>query len=111
MKVRLLGSGTSAGVPRLGHGCLDWGNCDPNESKNRRLRPSIIVETEKTRLLIDTSPDLREQLLAAGAPRIDAVLWTHEHADHCHGIDDLRQVFLVQGKAYHAMRDPTHGDV
>ena len=98
MKVRLLGSGTSAGVPRFGLDGPDWGNCDPDEPRNQRLRPSIIVESTTTRLLIDTSPDLRQQLLAAGAPRIDAVFWTHEHADHCHGIDDLRQVFLVQGK-------------
>ncbi|MEQ1688594.1 MAG: MBL fold metallo-hydrolase [Sphingopyxis sp.] len=98
MKVRLLGSGTSSGVPRLGANGPDWGDCDPNEPKNRRMRASLIVESGATRLLIDTSPDLRQQLLDAGAPRIDAVLWTHEHADHCHGIDDLRPVFLTQGK-------------
>lgn len=98
MKVRLLGSGTSSGVPRLGADGPDWGSCDPADQRNRRLRASLLVETAKTRILVDTSPDLREQLLSAGAPRIDAVLWTHEHADHCHGIDDLRQLFLAQGK-------------
>lgn len=98
MRVRLLGSGTSSGVPRLGKNGPDWGSCDPKEPKNRRLRASIYVETANTRVLVDTSPDMREQLLCAGAPRIDAVIWTHEHADHCHGIDDLRQLFQAQGK-------------
>lgn len=98
MKIRLLGSGTSAGVPRLGPNGPDWGDCDPHEPKNRRMRASLLVESGSTRLLIDTSPDMREQLLAAGVPRIDAVLWTHEHADHCHGIDDLRQLFLARGR-------------
>ncbi|MCU0731667.1 MAG: MBL fold metallo-hydrolase [Hyphomonas sp.] len=97
MKVRLLGSGTSSGVPRIGADGPDWGNCDPSNPRNRRTRASIIVESATTRLLIDTSPDMREQLLAAGAPRIDAVLWTHEHADHVHGIDDLRQLFQLRG--------------
>lgn len=97
MKVRLLGSGTSAGVPRLGKGGVDWGLCDPAEPRNRRTRPSLLVESGTTRILIDTSPDLRMQLIAAEAPRIDAVLWTHEHADHSHGIDDLRPLFLAQG--------------
>lgn len=98
MKARLLGSGTSSGVPRLGANGPDWGSCDPADPRNRRLRASLLVESATTRILVDTSPDMREQLLAAGVPRIDAVLWTHEHADHCHGIDDLRQVFLAQGK-------------
>ncbi len=97
MKVRLLGSGTSSGVPRLGANGPDWGSCDPGEPKNRRTRASLLIESKTTRILVDTSPDMREQLLAAGAPRIDAVLWTHEHADHTHGIDDLRQLFLAQG--------------
>lgn len=98
MKVRLLGSGTSSGVPRLGKGGVDWGSCDPADPRNLRTRPSLLVESATTRLLIDTSPDLRAQLIAAGGPRIDAVLWTHEHADHAHGIDDLRPIFLAQGK-------------
>jgi phosphoribosyl 1,2-cyclic phosphate phosphodiesterase len=97
VKVRLLGSGTSSGVPRLGANGADWGNCDPTDPRNRRTRASILVESATTRILVDTSPDMRAQLLDAGAPRIDAVLWTHEHADHTHGIDDLRQIFLAQG--------------
>lgn len=88
MKVLILGSGTSTGVPRVGN---DWGQCDPNEPKNRRSRVSILVENDEgKRLLVDTSTDLRMQLLTNEIDRIDAVFWTHEHADHCHGIDDLR---------------------
>ena len=90
MKVRILGSGTSSGVPRIGN---IWGACDPNEPRNRRTRVSILVETATTRILVDTSPDMREQLLAAKVDRLDAVIWTHDHADHTHGIDDLRQLF------------------
>ncbi|MBY0519920.1 MAG: MBL fold metallo-hydrolase [Sphingomonas sp.] len=94
MKVRILGSGTSSGVPRIGN---DWGACDPLDSRNRRSRASIIVETANTRILVDTSPDMREQLIAAGVSDVDAVIWTHDHADHCHGIDDLRQLFHARG--------------
>ena len=94
MKLRILGCGTSFGVPRIGG---DWGECDPSDPRNRRRRASILVEHEGTRILVDTSPDLREQLLDAGVDRLDAVIWTHDHADHCHGIDDLRQVYHVRG--------------
>jgi phosphoribosyl 1,2-cyclic phosphate phosphodiesterase len=88
VKLVLLGSGTSTGVPRIGN---DWGECDPNEPKNRRTRVSIMVESDEgMRLLVDTSTDLRQQLLANGIDKVDAVFWTHDHADHCHGIDDLR---------------------
>ena len=99
MKIRILGSGTSSGVPRIGN---DWGACDPGEPRNRRTRASAIVSTETTTILIDTSPDMREQLLAAGVSRVDAVLWTHDHADHCHGLDDLRQLM-------HAQNGPVRG--
>lgn len=88
MKVIILGSGTSTGVPRIGN---DWGLCDPNEPKNRRTRASIIVENMAgSRILVDTSTDLRHQLLANNIDKVDAVFWTHDHADHTHGIDDLR---------------------
>ncbi|MFT6559211.1 MBL fold metallo-hydrolase [Sneathiella sp.] len=87
MKVRILGCGTSGGVPRIGN---DWGACDPNEPKNRRSRCSILVENEGTKVLIDTSPDMRNQLLDAEVGKLDGVVWTHEHADQCHGIDELR---------------------
>jgi phosphoribosyl 1,2-cyclic phosphate phosphodiesterase len=88
VKLIMLGSGTSTGVPRLGN---DWGECDPEEPRNRRTRVSIIVEnSDGSRLLVDTSPDLRQQLLSNRIDRVDGVFWTHDHADHCHGIDDLR---------------------
>lgn len=88
MKLIVLGSGTSTGVPRIGN---DWGECDPGEPKNRRTRVSILVESnEGKRLLVDTSTDLRQQLLDNWIDSVDAVFWTHDHADHCHGIDDLR---------------------
>ncbi len=89
MRVTILGCGGSGGVPLVGN---DWGACDPANPKNRRLRVSILVEAGDTTVLVDTSPDLRQQLLAAGVARLDAVLYTHTHADHLHGIDDLRPV-------------------
>ena len=95
MKLLVLGSGTSTGVPRVGG---DWGQCDPSEPKNRRSRVSIMVQSNAgSRLLVDTSPDLRMQLLDNEIDRIDAVFWTHEHADHCHGIDDLRVLRYGRG--------------
>lgn len=94
MKVRILGCGTSSGVPRVGN---DWGACDPSNPKNRRRRVSILVSEGDTNILVDTGPDLREQLLDANISDLSAVLWTHDHADHCHGIDDLRQVFHARG--------------
>lgn len=90
LKFTILGCGTSSGVPRIGP---DWGACNPNNPKNRRTRVSLLVESETTSILVDTSPDLRQQLLDTGKVKIDAVLWTHDHADHSHGIDDLRQVY------------------
>lgn len=88
MKAIILGSGTSTGVPRIGN---DWGACDPDEPRNRRTRVSVLIESAAgQRLLVDTSTDLRQQLLANNIDRIDGVFWTHDHADHCHGIDDLR---------------------
>ena len=89
MRVRILGCGGSGGVPLIGN---DWGVCDPKNPKNNRLRASILVEDRETALLVDTSPDLRAQLLGAGTERLDGVLFTHAHADHVHGIDDLRSV-------------------
>lgn len=89
----ILGCGSSGGVPRLGG---LWGDCDPENPKNRRSRCSLLVErvTEAgtTRVLIDTSPDMRQQLLDAGVGELDAVIYTHGHADHVHGIDDLRMI-------------------
>lgn len=97
LRATILGSGSSGGVPRVGG---DWGVCDPHEPKNRRTRCSLLIEQwtgevepadkDKTIILVDTSPDLREQLLAAQIKHVDAVLYTHDHADQSHGIDDLR---------------------
>ena len=93
----ILGCGSSGGVPRIGN---FWGDCDPTNPKNRRRRCSMLVtrETEAgaTRVLIDTSPDMREQLLDANVSGLDGVIYTHSHADHMNGIDDLRQIVLNQ---------------
>ncbi len=96
----MLGSGTSSGVPRIGgaDGAGDWGACDPANPKNRRRRVSLLVEDLGNTVLIDTGPDLREQLLSARVRKLDAVFLTHDHADHSHGIDDLRQVFHAMGQ-------------
>ncbi len=97
LKFTILGCGSSAGVPRP---ALGWGACDPNNPKNRRRRTSLLVERHGdggvTRVLIDTSPDLREQLIATDVDWLDGVFYSHEHADHTHGIDDLRSLFIKQ---------------
>jgi len=94
VKLRILGCGTSAGVPRIGN---DWGACDPAEPRNRRTRASILIESGGQRLLVDCGPDMREQLLREDIGRVDGVIVTHEHADHCHGIDDLRRLSQILG--------------
>lgn len=90
MRVTVLGCGGSRGVPVIGPG--GWGRCDPDNPKNRRMRPSVLVEQRGVAVLVDSSPDLRQQLLNSGCERLDAVLWTHQHADHAHGIDELREI-------------------
>ena len=106
LTLTILGCGSSGGVPKPGTG---WGACDPSEPKNRRRRCSILVERTQeagtTRLLVDTSPDLREQLLDADVSDLDAVLFSHDHADHTHGIDDLRSLVL-----HNRRRIVVHGD-
>ncbi len=95
----ILGCGSSGGVPRVGG---DWGDCDPTDPRNRRRRCSLLIEAgkgdAKTTVLIDTSPDMREQMLSANVTHLDAVWYTHEHADHTHGIDEVRGYFLSQRK-------------
>src|SRR5579884_1704405 len=106
----ILGCGSSMGVPRV---ALGWGSCDPNNPKNRRRRCSLLVTKtdasgHHTRVLIDVSPDCREQLLDADVDWLDGVLITHEHADHTHGIDDLRPLFVAQRKRVDVyMDEPT----
>src|SRR3954451_8770887 len=99
LTLTILGCGSSAGVPRP---ALGWGACNPDNPKNRRRRCSLLVEqvssAGKTSVLVDTSPDLREQLIDANVDRLDGVLITHEHADHTHGVDDLRSLFIKHRK-------------
>ena len=94
MRVRILGCGTSTGVPKIGN---EWGRCDPDEPRNYRLRTSIMVESGGEHMLVDCGPDLRQQLLAAQVNRLAGVIVTHGHGDHCHGIDELRPVAQAIG--------------
>lgn len=107
LSVTILGCGSSGGVPRLGgpDGTGDWGTCDPKNPKNRRRRCSVLVRRGATTVLVDTSPDLREQMLSARVRHLDAVLLTHAHADQTHGIDDLRPYALHQRRQI-----PLYGD-
>jgi phosphoribosyl 1,2-cyclic phosphate phosphodiesterase len=94
LKVRILGCGTSTGVPKIGN---EWGQCDPQEPRNSRLRTSILVTSGGERMLVDCGPDLRQQLLAAKVATLEGVIVTHTHGDHCHGIDELRPVSQAIG--------------
>jgi phosphoribosyl 1,2-cyclic phosphate phosphodiesterase len=110
LRVRLLGTGPSPGVPNIGGDdeAGDWGACDPAEPRNRRTRTAALIEAaDGTRLLIDPGPDIRAQLLAARVARLDAVLITHAHADHVMGLDELRAVNRATGQALavHAMAE------
>ncbi|MBZ0253224.1 MAG: MBL fold metallo-hydrolase, partial [Candidatus Methylomirabilis sp.] len=102
MRVTVLGSGTSAGVPMIACGCAV---CRSDHPRNRRTRASIRVETAGKHFLVDTTPDLREQALREGVTRVDAVLWTHGHADHMNGLDDLRAFNFAQKGAIHGWAD------
>jgi len=110
LRFTILGCGSSMGVPRV---ALGWGECDPNNPKNRRRRCSLLVERTNaqghhTRVLIDCSPDLRDQLIETDVTWLDGVLITHEHADHTHGIDDLRPVFIAKRRKVDVyMDEPT----
>lgn len=103
MKLTVLGCGTSGGVPKIPE---YWGACDPENPKNRRRRASILVEDGETVILVDTTPDLREQVLSARIKHLDAVLYTHDHADHTHGIDDLRGFFQASRQKIPVYGDP-----
>jgi phosphoribosyl 1,2-cyclic phosphate phosphodiesterase len=99
LRFTILGCGSSGGVPRLGG---HWGNCDPNNVKNFRKRCSLLIQRFEnngvTNVLIDTTPDMRQQLLDAKIGKLDAVIYTHEHADHLHGLDDLRMIVINMQK-------------
>lgn len=99
IRFSILGCGSSGGVPRIGN---SWGACDPNNPRNNRKRCSLLIQrfgkNGVTNILIDTSPDMRQQLLDANIGNLDAVIYTHEHADHLHGLDDLRIIVLNRGK-------------
>ena len=107
MRVVILGCGSSAGVPQIGgaDGRGEWGVCDPAEPRNRRSRASIVLEQDGNRLLVDTSPDMRSQLVDNGIPRVDAILFTHAHADHINGLDDVRILNRLAGRPLDAFAD------
>ena len=103
----ILGCGSSGGVPRVGQG---WGVCDPEEPRNRRRRCSVLIEKTgqggTTSVLVDTSPDLREQLLGTGTSHLDGVILTHDHADHTHGLDDLRPLTIMMRRRIRVFAEP-----
>lgn len=103
-RVTILGAGGSQGVPQIGG---EWGACDPAEPRNRRSRPSIVIEDSGEILLVDCSPDLRAQVLAAGIRRVTGCFLTHAHADHIHGIDDLRGFWMLDQKPIPVFADRT----
>ena len=95
MKVRIMGAGASSGVPYVSG---DWGRCDPNQPKNKRTRASILIEDKCERIVVDTGPDFRAQFIESGSGPIDGVIFTHSHADHVHGIDDIRAINSMMKK-------------
>ncbi len=111
--ITILGCGSSGGVPRIGN---DWGECDPDNPRNQRQRCSILVRKtnesgDETIAIIDTSPDLRNQLNSNNVAQVDGVLYTHPHADHIHGIDDLRSVAMATGELVNAWADEPTSDM
>ena len=107
MKLTVLGAGSSSGVPYV---TGDWGRCDPNDPRNRRTRASVLIEHSGQRILVDTGPDFREQWVRAGSGPIDAVIYTHAHADHVHGIDDVRGINAMMRKQIPALGFSEHLD-
>lgn len=99
MRLTVMGCGGAGGVPLIGN---NWGDCDPGQPRNVRRRSSILIEQGDTTLLVDTGPDLRAQLLDAGVKRVDAILYTHTHADHTHGVDEMRALNRAQRQAIDA---------
>ena len=95
VEINILGCGSSSGVPAIGN---SWGNCDPKNPKNRRLRSSILIQSDKSSIIIDANPDLTQQLLNANVKKLDAILVTHTHSDHINGIDDFRFLNVIMKK-------------
>ncbi len=112
LRLTILGCGSSGGVPRVAVG---WGACDPSNPKNRRRRCSVLLERQgaqgTTTVLVDTTPDLRDQLIGADVRRLDGVIYTHEHADHTHGIDDLRPLAIVMRRRVPVYMDEATGTI
>ncbi len=106
MKITMLGCGTSVGVPALGH--AGWGRCNPNDSRNRRQRCAVLVQTDETNVLVDAGPDIRNQLMPLGLKRIDALLITHTHSDHVAGLDDLRAFYWPDRNELPVYGTPEH---
>mgnify|MGYP003326534043 FL=1 len=92
IKITVLGTGTSVGIPALGK--LGWGNCDPLNPKNRRQRCSVLIQNENTTILVDAGPDIKNQLIEHNVKKLDAVFITHQHSDHISGLDELRLFFF-----------------
>ena len=95
IEIEILGCGSSSGVPAIGN---NWGSCNPNNPKNRRLRSSILVRSKEATIIVDATPDLRQQLLNANVKALDAIFITHTHADHINGIDDFRFLNVIMNK-------------
>ncbi len=108
--ITILGCGSSGGVPRVAQG---WGDCDPANPKNRRRRCSVLLQQKyndgMTNVLVDTSPDMREQLIDANVVHLDGIVFTHDHADHCHGIDDIRPMVIHNRRRIDAFMDEVTG--
>lgn len=107
MKVTVLGCGASLGVPAAGG---FWGDCDPNNPKNERTRASILIESDTTTILVDTTPDVRHHLNKHNVSRLDAVIYTHSHSDHIHGLDDLRVISYTMGHPVQAYTNKATSD-
>jgi phosphoribosyl 1,2-cyclic phosphate phosphodiesterase len=109
-RITILGCGSSGGVPRVAQG---WGDCDPANPRNRRRRCSVLLQQEgdggTTNVLVDTSPDLRDQLIDASVMHLDGIVYTHDHADHCHGIDDVRPLVIHSRRRIDAFMDDVTG--
>ena len=109
LKITVLGTGTSVGIPALGK--LGWGMCDPSNPKNKRQRCSLLVQNKDTNILIDAGPDIKNQLIEHNIQKLDAVFITHQHSDHISGLDELRPFYFYNNekiKIYTNKETPTN---